>query len=228
MSRVFWGFTFILIALTADAAKLYRFMVDGRVVMRDHIPAEYKDLGYEVLNSQGIVLEIVGPAPTAEELAQKRAKALAAERRRELISLQREKDQRLLRLYSEPSDVERARQRKIDEIDAFVSLQRRRILDLEAKLELVQGQAANYERGGIEVPADLRLEVAQLQSGIRDSHATIAQRKKDMIEVTKQYAAEYKRMRVLQAYPLGTLAEDVDPVILDKLLSAKKNEQALD
>ncbi len=220
----------LLITLTVLAAtglvhaqSLYRFKVEGRVVLKDHIPAEYSHLGYDVLNSQGMVVKVVPPAPTAEELAQRRAEEAAKKARQEAIAEQRRLDLDLLRLYAKPTDVERARQRKADEIDSYIQLQRRRIADLEQKLEKAQQQAANFERRGQDVPSDLRLEVVQLQNGIRDSDNNIRQRQQEMTEVTRDFAIQYERVRVLQVYPAGTLDEDVDLDRVDQVLE-KRNE----
>ncbi|MFC3680516.1 hypothetical protein [Bacterioplanoides pacificum] len=204
----------LLFASVSHANKLYRFRIDGRVIIKDHVPAEYTHLGYEVLNSSGMVVKKVAPAPTAEELAQRRAAEEAKQQRLERMAEQRKKDLDLLRLYAKPKDVERARKRKADEIDSYVQLQRRRIGDLEKKLEESQGDAANIERRGLEVPADLRLEIAQLQNRIRDSHQNIRNRQQEMIDSTKEFSRHYERVRILQVYKPGTLDQDVD---LDKV-----------
>ncbi|MBU2039355.1 DUF4124 domain-containing protein [Thalassolituus sp. C2-1] len=213
----------LLASGSSFANKLYRFTVDGRVVVKDHIPTEYSHLGYEVLNSSGMVVKTVAPAPTAEELAQRRAEEAAKKARQDAITAQRKLDLDLLRLYAKPSDVERARQRKADEIDSYIQLQRRRIVDLEQKLEKAQAQAANIERRGQEVPADMRLEIVQLQNGIRDSEGNIKARQQEMKESTRDFAEQYERVRILQVYPAGTLDDDVDLDKVDRELEGKKD-----
>lgn len=212
----------MLIVVPAQAKSLYRFKVDGQVILKDHIPAEYSHLGYDVLNSKGMVVRVVPPAPTAEELAQRRAQEAAQKARQEAIAEQRRRDQDLLRLYARPADVERARQRKADDINSYIQLQRRRIVDLEMQLEKAQQQAANFERRGQDVPSDLRLEVVELQNGIRDSDTNIRQRQQEMADVTRDFAAQYERVRVLQVYPAGTLDEDVDLDKVDQVLAGRK------
>ena len=213
----------MLLASHVQAQQLYRFKVDGSVVLKDHIPTEFSHLGYEVLNSRGMVVRTVEPAPTKEELAQRRAAEAAAKARKEAIAEQRRQDLDLLRLYAKPADVERARQRKADEIDSYIQLQRRRIADLEQKLEKAQQSAANFERRGQEVPADLRLEVLQLQNGIRDSENNIRQRQQEMQAMTRDMAEQYERVRILQVYAPGTLDEDVDLDHVDRILASRKN-----
>ena len=198
-----------LISPVAFAAKLYRFEVDGRLILKDHVPPEYAQMGYQILNEQGLVIKRVERAPTASELAAIAVKEAIKEGRLERIRIRREADQALLRVYSKPSDVERARQRSVDEIDCYVGLQQRRIVDLTDKLERAQGRAANQERAGLEVPVDMRLEIAQLQKQIRETHATINTRKAQKIESTKLFANEYARMLILLKYPPGTLESEI-------------------
>jgi hypothetical protein len=208
-----------LVSPVAFAAKLYRFKIENRLIIEDHIPPEYAQLGYDVLNEQGYVLKQVKPAPTAEELAEIAAKKAIQEARLERIRIRREADQALLRVYSKPADVERARQRSADNIDGYIGLQQRRIVDLTEKLERAQGRAANQERAGLEIPVEMRLEIAQLQKQIRESHANVKARKAIKIEKTKAFAEEYSRMQILLKYPPGTLeseiSQDEDDAISD-------------
>jgi hypothetical protein len=194
-----------LISPIAFAAKLYRFKVEGQVIIKDHVPPEYAQMGYHVLNDQGLVIKKVEPAPTASELAAIAAVKAIKEARLERISIRREADQALLRVYSKPADVERARQRSVEAIDGYVGLQQRRILDFTDKLERAQGRAANQERAGSGVPVEMRFEIAQLQKQIRESHANIKIRKTEKVESTKRFASEYARMLILLKYPPGTL-----------------------
>jgi hypothetical protein len=194
-----------LISPVAFAAKLYRFQVEGQMILKDHVPPEYAQMGYQILSDQGLVIKKVEPAPTASELAAIAAVKAIKEARLERISIRREADQALLRIYSKPADVERARQRNVDAIDGYVGLQQRRILDFTDKLERAQGRAANQERAGSGVPVEMRFEITQMQKQIRESHANIKIRKTEKVESTKRFASEYARMLILLKYPPGTL-----------------------
>ncbi len=198
-----------LISPAVFAAKLYRFNVDGRMILKDHIPPEYAQMDYQILNDQGLVIKEVQAAPTASELAAIQAAKAIHEARLERIRIRREADQALLRVYSKPADVERARQRKVDNIDGYIGLQQRRIVDLTEKLERAQSRAANQERSGYEVPADMRLEIAKLQNQIRESHANVKSRKKEKIDSTITFSEEYARMQILLKYPPGTLESEI-------------------
>ena len=201
------------------AKKMYRFNVNGDVIIKDYVPAEYSHLAYDILNSRGMVIGHVDRAPTDEELQAKRAAEAREQARQQATAERKEEDMRLLRLYASPNDVERARQRRADEVSSYIGLQRRRITELEEKLSRAETQAANIERKGQEVPADLREEIAVLQGAIRDSQNTIKDRQQEMIRITQEYASEFERLRVLQIYPPGTLERDVDYDRVDKALA---------
>lgn len=199
----------VLLSTNVFAAKLYRFNIDGRQVLKDHVPPEYAQMGYDILSDQGYVIKRVERAPTAEEIAAMEAKKAIEQARLDRIRERREADQALLRVYSKPADVERARQRKIANIDGYIGLQQRRIINLTETLERAQGRAANYERSGQDVPVAMRLEIAQLQNQIRESHANFKLRKVEKVEGTKEFAEEYFRMQILMKYPPGTLESEI-------------------
>jgi hypothetical protein len=155
------------------------------------------------------MIKQVERAPTASELAAIAAKKALKEARLERIRIRRQADRALLRIYSKPADVERARQRSVDDIDGYIGLQQRRIVNLTDKLERAQGRAANQERAGLDVPVDMRFAIAQLQKQIRETHANIEIRQAQKIESTKMFTNDYSRMLILLKYPPGTLESEI-------------------
>lgn len=69
----------------------------------------------------------------------------------------------------------------------------------------------------------MRLEIVQLQNGIRDSEGNIKARQQEMKESTRDFAEQYERVRILQVYPAGTLDDDVDLDKVDRELEGKKD-----
>lgn len=140
----------LLLPVLAGAAELYRYTDDKgtTVLSRQGVPPEHIARGYEVLNDQGRVVRVVPPAPSAEEmqrLAEEKAKASS--------------DAQLLRLYSTPEDVERARQRKLTELDGLVAVARGNLQGVRIQQANLQSQAADHERAGREVPAHLLAKI---------------------------------------------------------------------
>jgi len=215
-------------ALNVSAAKLYRFVVDGKTIVKDSIPPEYKKYGYDVLNSRGLVVKTVPPAPTAAELAIIKRREAAEEKRKQLKKEQKEKDRELLRVYSSLEEIEKARERKIEDIDNYIALVSKRIESLTEQLDKAEQKAANLERNGREVPVEIRLEIAQLQSQIRDSNASITDRQAEKQTVTNEFAKTYARYEILQKHPIGSLPDEVkrrEAILKKREAEAKKRAE---
>ncbi|MBP8237047.1 MAG: DUF4124 domain-containing protein, partial [Pseudomonas sp.] len=80
----------LLLPVVAGAAELYRYVDDKgtTVLSRQGVPPEHISKGYEVLNDQGRVIQVIPPAPSAEEM-----KRILADKARA------SSDAQLLRLY---------------------------------------------------------------------------------------------------------------------------------
>ncbi len=105
------------VSYAADKVVEYYRYTDERgitVISRQGIPANLIGNGYEVLSEQGRVLRVIPRAPTPEEY-----KKMQADQE------QAKSDRQLLRLYTRIEDIDRARDRKIADIDGQISIARR-------------------------------------------------------------------------------------------------------
>lgn len=143
----------IALPLAGQAAELYRYLDrNGTLVIdRQGVPPEYAGKGYDVLNEQGRVVRKVAPALPAAELDRQ-----ARERQQALV------DGQLRKLYSNVEDVDRAKARKLAELDGVLQIKK---ANLEATRQLqsqLMEQAAVQQRNGQALPADLqaRLDAA--------------------------------------------------------------------
>ncbi|WP_205891464.1 DUF4124 domain-containing protein [Stutzerimonas nitrititolerans] len=153
--RISKGMLVLLGLLGADLAfgDLYRYVDDKGVVVLDRhgVPPQYIGKGYEVLNEQGRVIRVVRAAPTAKE----RQQLLEAEARAS-------SDMQLLRLYASVQDVERAKKRKLAELDGVIGISRGNLQALRTQQDNLQSQAANHERAGRAVPEQLLTQIGNL------------------------------------------------------------------
>ena len=140
----------LLLPVVAGASELYRYIDDKgtTVLSRQGVPPEFVAKGYEVLNDQGRVIQVIPPAPSAEEM-----KRILADKARA------SSDAQLLRLYSTPEDVERARQRKLSELDGLIGVARGNLQSVRTQQANLQSQAADHERAGRSVPAHLLAQI---------------------------------------------------------------------
>lgn len=158
MRRTLW--LSLLLPLWASASELYRYTnAQGvTVIDRQGVPSEFIGKGYEVLNDQGRVVRVVPPAPTPDEM-----KKLLADRERA------KSDAQLLRLYSSPEDVDRARTRKLSELDGLIGVANGNLQSVRQQQANLQKQAADQERAGQSVSEQL---IAQI-NGQRDEQVRL-------------------------------------------------------
>lgn len=140
----------LLTSSVSYAVEYYRY-IDERgltVINRQGVPAHLIGKGYEVLSEQGTVIRVVPRAPTPEEYRKMQAEKEQAK-----------SDRQLLMLYTRIEDIDRARDRKITDIDGQISIARGNLLSVNSLKADLQGQAASHERAGREVSAQLLKQI---------------------------------------------------------------------
>nr|WP_312271242.1 DUF4124 domain-containing protein [Pseudomonas sp.] len=143
-----------VLAAESTPIQLYRYVDRNGVTVIDRqgVPAEYAGKGYDILNEQGRVMKVVPPAPPAEEIL-----------RRAAAKQQAQADANLLRLYSSVADVDRAKVRKLNELDGLAAVKRGNLQALNQQRDTLMSQAASYQRGGQAVPDDLLQRIEALK-----------------------------------------------------------------
>lgn len=132
------------------AVEYYRY-ADERgitVISRQGVPPHLIGNGYEVLSEQGRVIRVVPRAPTPEEY-----------RRMQAEKEQAKLDRQLLMLYTRVEDIDRARDRKIADIDGQISIARGNLLSVDSLKADLQSQAASQERAGRAVAPQLLKQI---------------------------------------------------------------------
>ena len=94
------------------AGAFYRYVnEEGVKVLDTSIPPEYVQNGYEILNKNGQVIEVVPPAPSEEEIAEKQTE-------QEILFHY----ELLRKRYSNVSSIESARKRKLENLETSISI----------------------------------------------------------------------------------------------------------
>ncbi|TDV64403.1 DUF4124 domain-containing protein [Pseudomonas sp. LP_7_YM] len=171
---------------------LYRY-VDSRgvtVLDRQGVPAEYSGKGYEVLNQRGRVVQVVPPAPTADQAREAQVAAQAAR-------IQSEADAQLTHLYSSVIDVDRARTRKLAELDALISVAQGNIQNLKAQQASLQSQAADQERAGHSVQQSLIDQMTDLQDQQQNLKVDILRYQTARQQADAEFAQDRARLQQL-------------------------------
>lgn len=143
-----WGVSALMPVEAADnpSIVLYRYVDSRGVTVMDTqgVPPEYVGKGYEVLNQRGRVIQVIPPAPSAEEVRQAQA-----------AKVQADADAQLTHLYTSLADIDRARTRRLAELDALIAVAQGNVQGLVAQQASLQSQAADQERAGRQVPKTL-------------------------------------------------------------------------
>ncbi len=172
----------------AGAAELYRYVNDKGVTVLDRlgVPPQFIGNGYEVLNEQGRVVKVVPPAPSEAErqrLAEEKAMASS--------------DAQLQRLYSTVDDVERARVRKLEEIDGQTSVAKANQQSLRTQQADLQAQAADIERAGRQVPEHLLVQIDNLRAEQANLDKEIRRYADMRKQVDASFQADKQRLKYL-------------------------------
>lgn len=159
---------------------LYRY-VDSRgvkVLDSQGVPPEYAGKGYEVLNQQGRVIQVVAPALTPEQLQHKRDEQAKADA-----------DAALLKKYPSLVEVDRARERKMAELDANVLVAGNSQQALLLQQQALQSQAADLERAGKPVPPATLDELKKIREQRDGLDEKVRGYQKERIQADKDFTA---------------------------------------
>ncbi|HZJ95959.1 MAG TPA: DUF4124 domain-containing protein [Thiopseudomonas sp.] len=172
----------VLSAVTSNAAfavEYYRY-TDERgvtVINRLGVPPHLIGKGYEVLSEQGRVVRVVPRVPTPEEY-----------RIQQEEKEQARKDRQLLLLYTRLEDIDRARERKVSDLDGQISIAQGNLLSVNSLQTELREQAASQERAGRSVSPQLLQQIKQTSIDQQRLNKQIAGylRSKEQLESTYQ------------------------------------------
>lgn len=176
----------------AIGGRLYRYINgEGVVVIDDKIPPGYAAQGYDILSYTGQLLDTV--APSVPQNAVERAlrkKALAA----------REKEDRFILIsYSSVGEIQAAMARKLDQLDKEVKGIKTNIKGSTKRIALEQQRAANYQRGGRQVPENVKVALFELDAEVIKSRSLLDLKQEEYNKTEERYLGYIERYRQLKA-----------------------------
>lgn len=138
------------------AAKLYKWVDDNGVThYGETIPPEYADKDREELNKYGRVIkseEVMTPErrreKEQEEEKQREAEKAALEQQRH--------DRTLINTYSNVNEIDLARKRSVQQIDARINMLNSNLNTANDRLLSLQNEADRYAKSNREMPASLK------------------------------------------------------------------------
>jgi len=176
---------------TQTQAGMYRYTDEqGQLVISNTIPQQATKGGYDILNSNGRVTETIPPAPTEAEIAAREAE----KQRQHELTLQREKDARLLKRFSHPDQAIKAMHRKLGELQGLIQLKRGNISVISSQLDSEQSRAADMERNGQKIPDATLSKIYRLESQIRDIEREISWQAQEIDSLKQTFEKDIKRL----------------------------------
>lgn len=196
----------LLLMLTpgwAEARQYFRYKDDnGRIVINSSIPPEFVKKGYEVIDDKGVVLRVVEPQLSEEEIRRRR-------KEEQELQANRARDEELIKMYRSPIDVDRAMNNWLGRLDMEIRLKSNRIAILRSDFNQLQSRAANQERAGQTVSAEILADMADIRAEIDQYLADIEE-----VEARKREARErfgIDRERMIDIYQRATGKLWVEP-----------------
>ena len=178
-------------AVSADATELYRYVNDKGITVLDRsVPPQFVSRGYEVLDKDGRVKQVVPAAPTPDEL---RAMREAEQEQRR----QRSSDETLLRLYSSVADLDRAHQRQIQQIETLIATAEAGLMTLRSQRDDVQSRAASQERAGRKVDPLLLQQLENVEAERRRLERQIRSNRAEIDAVNTAFTSRRERLAQL-------------------------------
>ena len=189
----------LLVSVSTRADNLYRYKNDvGGTVVDWRVPPEFAGRGYEVLNAQGQVVEVVPRQLSSGELQNKDlVKRLQQEATVERARLAKW-DKFLLLRYSTVEDIDAARDRALRDLKIRLSILASNQRTARNRLESVLARVADMERRG-DVPLEQDLDaIAALRADIANTGRAIKEREAQVLEVTDSFDEDRSRFIQLQ------------------------------
>jgi hypothetical protein len=190
----------LALPLVGSAKDLYRYINEyGNTVIDDRIPLEYASKGYEILNEEGVITEVVPRLLTEEEMTQRDIEVQLAE----AAAIERERlrkwDESLLLRYSTIEDIEAARERSLRDLRIRVSILKSNTRSLKQQVEHYQAVAADVERSGGTVDVKQLASIDELQSEIGLTERAIEDRLTEIERVQAEFQLDIDRFDKLLA-----------------------------
>jgi len=179
-------------------AELYKYVNDdGVTVLVNHMPAEFVKNGYSILSDDGRLLEVIARALTPQESIDRDLSLLEAQRQADLKEASEQADKNLLRIYSNPEDVIRARDSKIASVEGFIRASTSNFKRLEKQKRKMNTQFANVERAGGVISDAHLVQMRSLEKMIAQSVVEIDAKRQEISRLESVYEADLQRVKAL-------------------------------
>jgi len=172
---------------------------EGNLHFDDVLPPEAMRIGYDIVNSNGIVVKHVDRLKTAAELkADEEAAAKKAEEKR-IVDEQTKADQQTLAAYPTENELIDSHKAQLAMLDQNIHATEISLQSQEKSLTEMLSHAADLDRNGQPVPKTLQSQIDTLRRNIEQQKNYITNKTQEKADTAKKNEAELERYRLLRA-----------------------------
>jgi hypothetical protein len=198
---------YFLVVTSVDAAgpavapgTLYRYVNEqGELILSNQIPPNEVVRGYEILDKRGKVIETVSPPLTQEERDAKEAE-----------EARKENDKKIMRLYANYDDIDRALNLVVSQIDANIVIIKENISGLIRQRETTQASAAELERKGKGSSSAISDKLFIIDKKIKSENKRLLDQEENKKKTVATFAADRLRLGELRNLPGPTKAPNTE------------------
>lgn len=194
VAAVLYGLVFCSQAMSAEKdgieGGLYRYKnSDGVLVIDYSIPARYADQGYDIISTSGRVIKHV---PSRDE------RVVMGEDEQQALETQKKEDAYILASYSSLSDVDLARQRKLENIDREIDILKANLMDAVRRESDLKDKAASYQASGQQPPQNIIDVIDELVDQQSNINKLIDERRQEKAVMSDRYDSHAERLKTLR------------------------------
>jgi hypothetical protein len=194
------GLAGLAVAQTSPGGFRYRWVdAHGLPHYSDSLTSDALKYGYDVINSNGMVMTHVQKQLTPEERAAAQKQAAEAAAKQRAIEDQKSKDILLLNTYSDEAALKTEQQQVLDNLDEQMATTRVNLHSQDAALTDLLNRAADEERAKKPVPKFLTDQIATQRNVVANERALLERQKANREATAQQQAQELQHFRELKA-----------------------------
>ena len=196
ISRSLVAFVACLFFSVPAAAKLYKWVDDqGTTHYGETIPPEYANKDRTELNKTGRTVKT--NVLTPDELRAKEKEDAEKRASEKAVQEQKRHDQTLTSTYSNSKEVDLARSRSLQQVDARINSMNTQIKMASGNVLGLQNEAAGYTKANKPVPASLKEDLDDAQSRLDKLQQTLDKLKAEKAAVEARFDADKARYHEL-------------------------------
>jgi hypothetical protein len=194
-----FGLAGTAIAQSAHGAHYRWIDASGQAHFSDSLTDDAVKSGYDVLNSDGMVVQHVGRTLTAAEQAAAKKQAAEQATQQDVIDRQKRDDLQLLNTYPDEDALKAQQQQVLENLDEQMSTTRVNLHSQDGALTDLLNRAADDERAKQPVPKALNDQIAAQRNVVANERALLQRQQANREATAEQQAKDLQHYRELKS-----------------------------